>query len=292
MILEGWPVLSLPARVFAFGCDCWQLVKPLRAVTPSLTLAMGALFEPAKRAEPSAFLLGAGAAALIYFAVSAFNDVVDAREDAVNDPGRPVVSGRLSSSMALGIAALLALAGVGLSFAVNPVLGLIALASLGLGLFYCLWAKRNLVSYFTLGLTHHALPFLAGAALAGGPSLASLLVAGYLYATITPIIAIKDLKDAAGDLAAGLRTLPAVAGQETASRLVAVGVLFAPLTFWIPGLLLGLSLSFLLAYLAAGLLRAAYAVELWRVPQRERVAQANHGLRALSWCETAAWALG
>lgn len=267
------------------------LCKPLRSITPALTLAVGAYFEPTHHVVLSTILTGAIGAALIYCSIGALNDLADMDTDAINAPDRPLVSGRHSPAWAASLSVLSAGFGLALCFYISFTLGLLGLLSLLLGVVYCLWAKRNIVSYFVLGLTQVGLPFLAGASLAGGPSALSLVAAAYLYATTTAQIAVKDLRDAKGDLAVGMRTLPAVAGVDGASKLVALGVMAAPLTFWIPGLFLGFSPAFFAAYALTGLLKLACASHLWNVPVEWQSLKVYPAIRTLVWCESAAWVL-
>lgn len=72
-----------------------------------------------------------------------FNDVFDADLDAVERPERPIPSGIISKQAATVWGGLLLLLGVGVSFAVNPTAGLLAIATATAALVYDRFGKHH-----------------------------------------------------------------------------------------------------------------------------------------------------
>ena len=84
---------------------------------------------------------------LLASAVYSFNDVADRESDRAHPTkrNRPVASGRITTSTAIGMAVGLIVAGLGLAWAVNSRLALIAAAYLGLNLVYSFWIKHVVI---------------------------------------------------------------------------------------------------------------------------------------------------
>lgn len=98
--------------------------------------------------EPVGFSLGGlillvGSTVFLYAGGIAFNDVFDLEIDRSERPERPIPSGQISQSRAIGYAALLLFIGVILAFWNNGFSGLLALAIVGLSLVYNKWSKHH-----------------------------------------------------------------------------------------------------------------------------------------------------
>ena len=79
---------------------------------------------------------------LLCGASMANNDFLDRRVDAVNAPGRPIPSGRVSSNEAIGITVFLSTAGLTLAYVTGIACSVIAGLGLFLFLSYNFWGKR------------------------------------------------------------------------------------------------------------------------------------------------------
>jgi 4-hydroxybenzoate polyprenyltransferase len=130
--LKDWVKLMRPA----------QWTKNLFVLAPLLFSGRGS--------DSSAII--AALLALIVFclvasAVYAFNDVADREQDRLHPTkrNRPVASGRISTSAALGLALGLVIIGLGLSWTVTPALAVIAGTYLVLNLFYSFWLKHLVI---------------------------------------------------------------------------------------------------------------------------------------------------
>ncbi|MBX9814679.1 MAG: bacteriochlorophyll/chlorophyll synthetase [Proteobacteria bacterium SG_bin5] len=167
----------------------------------------------------------------------AINDWYDRHVDAINEPGRPIPSGRIPGRWGLWIALIgtatsLVLAAVIAAFAGPWVLPATALALL------CAWAYSAPPARLKLsgiwgpglvGFTYEGLSWFTGAAVIAGklppwPVLAVLL----LYSLgAHGIMTLNDFKAIEGDRACGIRSLPATLGARRAAW-VACAVMALP----------------------------------------------------------------
>ncbi len=125
---------------------------------PSLLLATltVALVPIAGGGIGTAVVLGLGM--LCYqFAIGLTNDVVDAEDDAVRKPTKPIPSGALSRAAAARLGAAFALAGLLITLPLPLGAWLIGIAGLSCGLAYDAWLKRTPLSWVPLAL---ALPLV------------------------------------------------------------------------------------------------------------------------------------
>jgi chlorophyll synthase len=155
----------------------------------------------------------------------AANDWCDRHVDAINEPHRPIPSGRMPGRWGLWIA--LAMSGLALVIA-------LPLGPWGFGATVvavaCAWAysaepvrlkKSGWWGPGLVGLCYEGLPWFTGAAvmLAAGPSWQIALVA-LLYALgAHGIMTLNDFKALEGDRATGVASLPVTLGPERAARL-------------------------------------------------------------------------
>ena len=161
------------------------------------------------------------------------NDWFDRDVDALNEPDRPIPSGRLPGRWGLYL-------GIGtsaLAVIVAAALGPIVLAATALGLFLAwtysappLRLKRNgWISNGAVGLAYEGLPWITGAAImVGGLPDWRILVVALLYSLgAHGIMTLNDFKAIDGDREMGLKTVPVHLGPERAAQLACV-VMAAP----------------------------------------------------------------
>jgi geranylgeranylglycerol-phosphate geranylgeranyltransferase len=171
---------------------------------------------------------------LIFFAVflitgagNAINDYYDREIDAINRPGRPLPSGRISPAAAWRYSLALFLAGSLLAGLVNSICLFLAAFNSALLFFYARNLKAmplsgNICVAFLTGST-----FLFGGAAVGMQGLMTNLVPFFLSFLVSMSREIaKDIEDMAGDLAGGARTLSILAGERL-SRALAAGFALA-----------------------------------------------------------------
>jgi len=171
-------------------------------------------------------LLGILLAGPIVCAMSqAANDWCDRHVDAINEPDRPIPSGRLPGRWGLWIA----LIWTGLSLLIGAMLGPWGFGATVVAVAFA-WAysaepirlKRNgWVSNGAVGLCYEGLPWFTGAAVMAGaaPDWRIVVVALLYSAGAHGIMTLNDFKSIEGDRQLGLGSVPAKLGPERAARL-------------------------------------------------------------------------
>ncbi len=192
----------------------------------------------------------------------AANDWCDRHVDAINEPDRPIPSGRMPGRWGLWIA--VAMSGFALLLAIPlgpwgfgatmvAVAGAWAYSAEPIRLKRSGWWGPGLV-----GLCYEGLPWFTGAAvlLATGPTWQITLVALLYSLGAHGIMTLNDFKALEGDRATGINSLPVTLGPERAARLAAwvmaipqIGVIFLLFAWDLPThgmvVLTGLWLQFL-----------------------------------------------
>ncbi|MDG4796278.1 SCO3242 family prenyltransferase [Micromonospora sp. WMMD1082] len=151
----------------------------------------------------------AAASVLLYWAGMAANDWADRRLDAVERPERPIPSGRVSPGLAVGLAAGLTVAGVGLA----TVAGGRRAAAVALPLAAAVWgydlAAKNTAAGPAVMATCRGLDVLLGAA--GGRPARALPAAVTVAAHTWTVTALSRREVSGADRALPLRTLAGTA---------------------------------------------------------------------------------
>lgn len=209
-----------------------ELLKPLTWFAPIWALGCGivsAHVDPFEGFSPLLILGGVVLAGPLTCGTSqAINDWFDRHVDAINEPARPIPSGRLPGRSGLAIACAGTVLGLGLAAVLGtPVL---LLAAIGMALAWAYSAppvrlKRNgWFGNLAVGVSYEGLPWLAGDALMRhalpGPHL--ILVAACYSLGAHGIMVLNDFKSIEGDRAMGLRSLPARLGSRVACRIACV----------------------------------------------------------------------
>ncbi len=205
-----------------------ELLKPITWFPPMWAFLCGAV-SSGQGLIDRPWLLVAGvllAGPLVCGASQVVNDWFDREVDAINEPERPIPSGRVPGSWGLLWAivwtALSALWGAALGFWVG-----IATA-LGLALAWAYSAppirlKRNgWWGALAVGFSYEGLAWVTGAAVFLGGALPAwpVLVAAGLYSVgAHGIMTLNDFKSVTGDRALGLRSLPAVYGLQKSAHI-------------------------------------------------------------------------
>lgn len=158
----------------------------------------------------------------------AVNDWFDRHVDAINEPGRPIPSGRLPGRTGLYIA----IAWTCISLLVATVLGTVGVLATIFGLALA-WAysapplrlKRNgWLGNAAVGLCYEGLPWVTGAAVvaAARPDWRVFLIAALYSAGAHGIMTLNDFKSVNGDRKFGINSLPVMLGDARAARLACV----------------------------------------------------------------------
>ena len=158
----------------------------------------------------------------------AANDWCDRHVDAINEPDRPIPSGRIPGRWGLWIA----LAMTVLSLIVGYQLGPWGFGATLLGV-AAAWAysvepirakRSGWWGPGLCGLAYETLPWVTGAAVlaAGAPSVPVLIIATLYGLGAHGIMTLNDFKAIEGDRQMGLRSLPVVMGPDRAAKLACV----------------------------------------------------------------------
>ncbi|MBU6188826.1 MAG: chlorophyll synthase ChlG [Betaproteobacteria bacterium] len=213
-----------------------ELLKPITWFPPMWAFACGVVASGAQLAThwPLALLGVLLAGPMVCATSQAVNDWFDRHVDAINEPHRPIPSGRMPGRWGLYVA----IAWTVLSLLVATGLGLWGFAAAALGLVLA-WAysmppvrlKQNgWWGNLACGLSYEGLAWITGAAvMAGGavPEARSLLLALLYSIGAHGIMTLNDFKAIEGDSRMGIRSLPVQLGPDRAAR-VACWVMAVP----------------------------------------------------------------
>jgi chlorophyll synthase len=213
-----------------------ELFKPITWFPPMWAFACGVVASGAPLADRWLLaLVGVLLAGPLVCATSqAVNDWFDRDVDAINEPQRPIPSGRIPGRWGLFIAIGWTLLSLAVATALGPWGFGAAVAGLLLAWAYSappLRLKRNgWLGCAACGLSYEGLAWVTGAAvMAGGamPPAPSLWLAGLYSVGAFGIMALNDFKAMAGDRQMGIRLLPVQLGPRGAAQVASV-VMAAP----------------------------------------------------------------
>lgn len=213
------------------------LIKPITWFPPTWAYLCGAVSSGvALSGNWGTVLLGMVLAGPIVCGMSqAANDWCDRHVDAVNEPHRPIPSGRIPGRWGLYIA----LAMTALSLAVGWLLGPWGFAATVAGVMAA-WAysaepvrlkRSGWWGPGLVGLSYEGLPWFTGAAvlLAAAPRF-EIVALAFLYALgAHGIMTLNDFKALEGDRQHGVRSLPVTLGPEVAARIACTVMTLAQL---------------------------------------------------------------
>ncbi|WOJ93515.1 chlorophyll synthase ChlG [Congregibacter variabilis] len=243
-----------------------QLLKPITWFPPMWAFVCGAISSGQSLGDrPGLVVAGVVLAGpLVCGGSQIVNDWFDRHVDAINEPNRPIPSGRVPGQWGLYYAIAWSLLALGFSAA----LGIWVFGATLVGLFLA-WAysapplRLKLNGWYgnlAVGVSYEGLAWITGAAvMLGGvmPSSEILVLAGLYSLGAHGIMTLNDFKSIEGDRRIGIRSLPAVLGADRAARLACVVMavpqilVIAMLLVWgHPGAALGIALSLLLQALA------------------------------------------
>ena len=213
-----------------------ELLKPITWFPPMWAFSCGVIASGVAF-EGHWFTIIVGillAGPLVCASSQAVNDWFDRHVDAINEPNRPIPSGRMPGMWGLYIAIIWTC----LSLAVAATLGTWGFAAGALGLLLA-WAysapplRLKLNGWWgnaACGLCYEGLAWVTGAAvMADGsmPDARSLLLAGLYSASAHGIMTLNDFKAVEGDRVMGVRSLPVQLGVQRAAQ-VACFVMMLP----------------------------------------------------------------
>ncbi|WP_062784125.1 chlorophyll synthase ChlG [Novosphingobium capsulatum] len=215
--------------------DVVTLLKPITWFPPMWAMVCGVLSSGVPVASRWSFLIAGIALAgpLVCGTSQAVNDWFDRHVDAINEPHRPIPSGRIAGRWGLAIAIIWS----GVSLLVAALTGPWVLAATTLGL-ACAWAysapplrfkTSGWIGPAVVALSYEGLSWFTGAAVMAGalPSGRVLAVLALYSLGAHGIMTLNDFKAVVGDRLTGLRSLPVVLGERRAA-LLASAVMAVP----------------------------------------------------------------
>ncbi len=231
-----------------------ELLKPITWFPPMWAFGCGAVASGASL-EGRWGLVAAGlllAGPLVCATSQAVNDWFDRHVDAINEPHRPIPSGRMPGHWGLVVALIWTALSLAAGWAIGP--WVFAAAAFGLVLAWAYSApplrlKQNgWWGNAACGLCYEGLAWVTGAAvLAGGaPSLRSVLLAALYSLGAHGIMTLNDYKSMEGDARMGIASLPVQLGPQRAAQ-VACWVMALP-----QGVVIGLLLHWARPWHALG----------------------------------------
>ena len=203
-----------------------QLIKPITWFPPMWAYLCGAVSSGASpNGQWLLVILGVILAGPIVCGMSqAANDWCDRHVDAINEPHRPIPSGRIPERWGLGIAVAMSVLSLFFGAQLGPwgfgatVLGVLSAWAFSvepIRLKRSGWWGPGLV-----GLSYESLPWFTGAAVlsAGAPSTQIVVIALLYGIGAHGIMTLNDFKALEGDRQMGVNSLPVTLGPERAAR--------------------------------------------------------------------------
>lgn len=221
--------------------DVLALIRPINSVMIGSAVLVGmAVISPS-----SLITIGAPLAFMVGFLISSFamivNDIYDVEIDRINDPERPLPSGRISRRTGIALASVPLSAGLAISSILTTTNFLIAIIFAIISWGYSFWGKRNGLVGNILVAASMAVPFIFGGVAAGVSNSSSLIyiwsMALMAFLSGTGREVIKGIADVMGDKEKGVRSVALIRGNRTASIIGGGFLSIAVLTSILPYLI-------------------------------------------------------
>ncbi|MCK0099940.1 chlorophyll synthase ChlG [Qipengyuania sp. S6317L1] len=218
--------------------DVVELLKPITWFPPMWAFMCGAVSSGAGLDGRLWFVAGGVmlAGPLVCGTSQAVNDWFDRHVDAINEPDRPIPSGRIPGRMGLWIALIATAVSALVGWLLGPLVFAASLVGLALAWGYSAPPFRFKTSGWTgpavVGLTYEGLSWFTGAAvMLGAMPRTEVLVTLVLYSLgAHGIMTLNDFKAVEGDRATGLKSLPVTLGVGKAARLACAIMALAQIT--------------------------------------------------------------
>ena len=206
--------------------DVVQLLKPITWFPPMWAFMCGAVSSGAGLDGRLWFVAGGVllAGPLVCGTSQAVNDWFDRHVDAINEPDRPIPSGRIGGRWGLYIAIIASLISALVAWLLGPLVFAAGLVGLALAWAYSAPPFRFKTSGWTgpavVGFTYEGRSWLTGATvMLGAMPRNEVLIVLVLYSLgAHGIMTLNDFKAVEGDRATGLKSLPVTMGVVGAAR--------------------------------------------------------------------------
>lgn len=217
---------TIPQRRFPDPAAALRLIKPITWFPPMWAYLCGTVSSGVSPlSDLSLVIVGIILAGPIVCGMSqAANDWCDRHVDAINEPHRPIPSGRIPGRWGLYIAVAMSV----LSLAVGSLLGPWGFAATVLGV-AAAWAysaepirlkRSGWWGPGLVGLSYETLPWITGAVVlaAGAPDFRIVVIAALYGIGAHGIMTLNDFKALEGDRKTGVASLPVTLGPDRAAK--------------------------------------------------------------------------
>ncbi|MGE0594864.1 MAG: chlorophyll synthase ChlG [Hyphomonadaceae bacterium] len=226
---------AAPPRQLPAASAVLELFKPITWFPPMWAFGCGVVSSGADLGErwPMALAGIVLAGPLICATSQAVNDWFDRDVDAINEPNRPIPSGRIPGQWGLWIAIFWTAVSMLWAYALGPWVFGAAIVGMGLAWIYSAPPLRLKQSGWwgpaACGLSYEGITWFTGAAVMLGalPDARILSIAALYSIGAFGIMVLNDFKAIEGDRQTGVRSLPVQLGVENAAKL-ACAVMAAP----------------------------------------------------------------
>jgi chlorophyll synthase len=266
---------SVTQQLFPAPRAVLELLKPITWFAPMWAFMCGAVSSGVPFHSGNALVLGGIVLAgpLICATSQAVNDWYDRHVDAINEPNRPIPSGRIPGDWGFWIAIIWTL--ISLAFASFLGTWVFWAACVGLALSWAYSApplrlKQNgWLGPAAVALSYEGITWFAGAAVLsnGLPDWRILELAALYSIGAHGIMTLNDFKAVEGDRQMGIRSLPVILGVDNAARL-ACAVMIVPQIVVFIQLLIWERPIFSIAIAVAVVAQLALMLRLLRDPRR------------------------
>lgn len=205
--------------------DVLELLKPMTWFPPMWAFMCGVVSSGVPLADRWGFLVAGMllAGPLVCGNSQAINDWFDRHVDAINEPQRPIPSGRIPGRWGLYIAIAGTIVALAVGWAINPVVGAATVLGVFLAWIYSappIRAKAN--GWWGPGVcaaAYEGLTWFTGAAvMVGGVPDSRVIAVLALYAAgAHGIMVLNDFKAVEGDRVSNVRSLPVMLGERRAA---------------------------------------------------------------------------
>lgn len=247
-----------------------EIIRPINSVMLGFSIIVGAAITGGTTIlqTPVEIFLAFITGFTMTGAAMAVNDFYDKEIDAINEPQRPIPSGRMSGGEALGLTAILCITGLFSSYLVSREALVIASFALIVMLIYSAWGKRTGFLGNIMVSTCIGLPFIYGGFMTGR------VWASFFFSLIAFLTNIgreitKGIVDIEGDERAGVNTIAVIKGDKTAALIASLFLVSATVASAVPVLLDQVSNWYIPFIIVTdlGLLISSYS--LFKQPTRE-----------------------
>ncbi|MEO1238460.1 MAG: chlorophyll synthase ChlG [Pseudomonadota bacterium] len=223
---------TLQARTLPEPAALLQLIKPITWFPPMWAYLCGIVSSGVwPTGQWDSVVLGVILAGPIVCGMSqAANDWCDRHVDAINEPNRPIPSGRVPGRWGLWVALAMSVLALFVGWQLGPWGFGATVVAVAAAWVYSApplrWKRSGWWGPGLVGLSYETLPWFTGAAIlaAGAPRFEIVTVALLYGLGAHGIMTLNDFKALEGDRATGVRSLPVVLGPKVAAKIACVGM--------------------------------------------------------------------